>query len=246
MSTGLGGDRIEGRRAVRELLVTRRRRVHEVWIAAGEPSEALDEIAGLAREAGAALRRVDADELRTMARTEAPQGVVANAEALQPDDLDDLLGGERPFLVALDSVTDPRNVGAVLRSAEGAGATGVILPRHRAAAITPATAKAAAGAVEHLRFAQVGGIPSALERARKQQVWVVGLDEGGDTSLFDLELATEPIVIVLGAEGEGLGRLARERCDLVASIPMAGRIESLNVASAATLACYEVARRRAL
>jgi 23S rRNA (guanosine2251-2'-O)-methyltransferase len=148
--------------------------------------------------------------------------------------------------VLVDGVTDPGNLGALLRSAEGAGVSGVILPRHRAAHVTPTVAKAAAGAVEHLPIALAPGLPSVIERLKKAGVWVVGLDDGARASLFDLgDLARGPVALVLGAEGPGLSRLTRERCDLLVSIPMQGALSSLNVSAAAVLACYEVARQRA-
>ncbi|MFM8305409.1 MAG: TrmH family RNA methyltransferase, partial [Actinomycetota bacterium] len=150
------------------------------------------------------------------------------------------------FLLALDGVTDPGNLGAVLRVAGAVGVTGVVVPRHRAALLTPAAVKAAAGAVEHVPVAPVGGIPAALERARRAAVWTVGLAAEGDASVFDLAVADQPLMLVLGAEGAGLARLTRERCDLLAAIPMPGPVDSLNVATAAAIACFEVLRRRSL
>jgi 23S rRNA (guanosine2251-2'-O)-methyltransferase len=172
------------------------------------------------------------------------QGVVAQAAPLRAADLDSLLDAQDAFLVALDGVTDPHNLGAIMRSAETAGATGIVLPRRRSAHITPVVAKAAAGAIEHLPIAIVGGIPAALERASRAGCWAVGLDERGDRSVYDLDLADQRLVLVFGAEGRGLARLTRERCDVLVSIPMYGHVGSLNVAAAATLACHEVARRR--
>jgi len=240
---GVGGEQIEGRRAVREALAAGRRRIREVWMdGALEPSPSLDEILELAARAGVPVRMTP--RLQALARTEAPQGVIARADPLPAAVDDDLLADPAAFLVALDGVTDPRNLGAVLRSAVGAGATGVLLPRRGSVHVTPAVTKAAAGAVEHLPIALVPGIPALLERARRAGVWAIGLDERGDADLFDVDLGAEPVVIVLGAEGRGLSRLARQRCDVMARIPMLGRVDSLNVASAATLACYEVARRR--
>ena len=242
----LGGEQVEGRRAVRELLEAGRRRVRTVEIAdTREPSAVLDELADLATARGVRVRRVDPERLQADARTEAPQGVIARAEPLLPASLDDLLGRSDAFLVALDGVTDPQNLGAVLRTAETAGATGAVLPRHHSALLTPAAVKAAAGAVEHLPIALVSGVPHLLERASRAGVWSVGLDAGGDTSVHDLEIADRPVVVVLGAEGRGLSRLTRKRCDVVAGIPMHGRIASLNVAAAAAVVCFEVARRRA-
>jgi 23S rRNA (guanosine2251-2'-O)-methyltransferase len=146
--------------------------------------------------------------------------------------------------VAVDGVTDPGNLGALLRSAECAGATGVVLPRHRAVHVTPTVTKAAAGAVEHLPFAMVGGLPAALQQLRSQGVWVVGLDADGPRTLWDLPAADGPIALVLGAEGSGLSRLVRQRCDEIVSIPLRGTVASLNVAAAGALACFEVARAR--
>jgi 23S rRNA (guanosine2251-2'-O)-methyltransferase len=146
--------------------------------------------------------------------------------------------------VAVDGVTDPQNLGALLRTAECAGATGVVLPRHRSAHVTPTVTKAAAGAVEHLPWALVAGLASARARLMARGVWRVGLAGAGDASVFDLAVATEPLALVLGAEGRGLARLVKERCDVLAAIPLRGHLGSLNVSAAAAIACFEVARRR--
>jgi 23S rRNA (guanosine2251-2'-O)-methyltransferase len=234
---------------VRELLAAKRRRVREVWISAEvDPAPILDEITDLAAANRVAVRHVPAGRLDGAARSEAPQGVLARAEPLQEADLDSLMaakkGGSAPFLVALDGVTDPQNLGAVLRTAACAGATGAIVPRHRAAHVSPTAAKAAAGAIEYLPIAVVPGLPAALTRASEAGLWTVGLDAGAKTPLYDLQVATEPIVLVLGAEGRGLARLTRERCELVVRIPQVGPISSLNVSAAAALACFEVSRKR--
>lgn len=244
----LGGEQVEGRHAVRELLIAGRRRVRDLWMVedAGD-APILGDILELATEARLRVHRVGAPALAAEARSEAPQGVLAHADPLPEADFEELLasrGQVAPFLVFLDGVTDPQNLGAVLRSAEGAGATGVVLPRHRAAHVTPTVAKAAAGAIEHLSLAVVGGVPAALAQATKAGVWVVGLDSAGDTSLFELPVASEPVALVLGAEGRGLSRLVRQRCDVVASIPLKGALSSLNVAGAGALACFEISRRR--
>jgi 23S rRNA (guanosine2251-2'-O)-methyltransferase len=237
------GQQVEGRQAVRALLTAGTRRVHDVWLST--EGDALDELAALAETAGARVRRVPADQIEHRARTEAPQGVVAFAAPVPSGDLDALFADPQAFLVALDGVTDPGNLGAVMRTAETAGATGVIVPTHRAVGLTPAVAKAAAGALEYLPVAFVSGVPGALDRAKRAGVWCVALDGDGDRSVFDLAVADAPLVLVLGAEGHGVSRLARQRCDVVASIPMHGRIESLNVSAAAAVALTEIARRRA-
>jgi 23S rRNA (guanosine2251-2'-O)-methyltransferase len=240
------GQQVEGRRAVRELLVAGRRKVHELLVSSGaDDAPAVAELEQLARDAGVRVRTVPPDQLERRARTNAPQGVIAFAAPVPTADLDTLLEDPRAFLVALDGVTDPQNLGAVMRTAETAGATGVVLATHRAVGLTPTVAKAAAGAVEHLPVAFVSGIPGALDRAKRAGVWCAGLDADGDQVLFDLSVADAPLVLVLGAEGRGLSRLARARCDVIVSIPMHGHIESLNVSAAAAVACTEIARRRA-
>ncbi len=247
-ATGLGGEQVEGRQAVRELLRARRRRVRDVWMAEGlDASPVLAEITELASEQRVAIRQVGRGRLDGEARTEAPQGVLAHAEPLPEVALDRLAqptGSEKAFLLVLDGVTDPHNLGALLRTAEVAGATGAVLPRHRSAHITPTVAKASAGAIEHLQLALVPGIPAALARLKELGVWTVGLDGDAPTSLFGFPVATEAVALVLGSEGSGLGRLTRERCDLVVSIPGEGSIGSLNVAAAGAVACFEVSRLR--
>ncbi len=233
---------VEGRRAVRELLVAGRRRVRTLWLATG--TDALDELAALADTAGATVRWVAPARIAELARTDSPQGVIAFADPLQFGDINSLLADPGAFLVGLDGVTDPQNLGAVIRTAELAGATGIVVPRHRSARLTPTVAKAAAGALEYLPVVSVAGIPGVLDRAARAGVWTVGLDATGDTSLFDLNVADRALMLVLGAEGRGISRLARERCDVLARIPMYGSLASLNVSAAAALACFEVARRR--
>jgi len=262
----LGGEQIEGRQAVRELLIAQRRRVHEIVIADDiERNPVIAEITDLAGTQRVALRRLPRRDIDEMARSEAPQGVIARAEPLAEVLLDEVLvrtqgdgseelsvggvagsvPGDKLFLVAVDGVTDPGNLGAILRSCEGAGVDAVILPRHRAVHITPSAAKAAAGAIEYLTMCVVPGLPTAIQQLRDANVWVVGLDDAADKPLFGLgDLAREHVCLVLGAEGPGLSRLVRERCDLVVSIPMSGALSSLNVSAAAALATYEVVRAR--
>ncbi len=245
---GLGGEQVEGRRAVRELLAAPAVRARDVWVAEDlDGTPAVEEIVALALRRRVPVRRVSRARLEAEARTEAPQGVLAHARPLEPVGLDELAGGRRgapPFLVVLEGVTDPHNLGAVLRSASCAGATGAVLGRHRSVHVTPAAAKAAAGAIEHLPLAVVPGVPAALEQLGRRGVWTVGLDAGAAQSLFDLDLADQPLALVLGAEGSGLSRLAARRCDVVAAIPLLGPPASLNVSAAAAVACFEVARSR--
>jgi 23S rRNA (guanosine2251-2'-O)-methyltransferase len=241
-SSELGGEQVEGRRAVLELLRAGKRRPRAVSLSSAVTRDEI--VKEIVERAGGILRSVAPERVEQMARTDVHQGVIAMAPALRPADLDEMLTVDRAFLVAVDGITDPRNLGAIMRTAETAGATGLVLPRHRSANITPVVAKAAAGAIEYLPIAVVGGIPAAIERAARAGCWSVGLDERGDRSLFDLDLADQKIVLVLGSEGKGLARLTRDRCDVLVRIPMQGHLASLNVSAAATLACHEIARRR--
>lgn len=246
---GLGGEQVEGRQAVRELLLAQRRKVYEVWIS-GElkDTDAVDDIVAIAAANRVPVEYVARKRLESTARTEAPQGVLAMAAPIQEADLTHFLrrkGSRPPFIVAVDGVTDPGNLGAIVRSCDGAGVDVVVVPRHRAVHVTPTVAKAAAGAVEHVPIAVVSGLPSALQRMRDAGIWVIGLDDAADRSLFEIDdLATDAVCMVLGAEGAGLSRLVRERCDMVVGIPMHGRLSSLNVSAAAALATYEILRHR--
>ena len=207
----------------------------------------LAEIRDLANEARVEIRWLTARRLDERALTDAHQGVMATADEVTPVELEQLLrpsSGRPPFLVALDGVTDPGNLGAVLRTAEVVGATGIVLPRHRAVRLTPAAVKAAAGAVEHLPITLVGGLPAAMTLAAQAGVWTVGLDGEARHSVFDMTVADQPVMVVLGAEGRGLSHLVKQRCDQVVAIPQIGQTESLNVAAAAAVALYEVHRRR--
>ena len=248
-NSGLGGEQVEGRQAVRELLLANRRDAREIWMAQDlDPAPVLEDIRELAAEARVVVKEVGRGKLDAAARTDAPQGVIAFAKPLPEADLDDLIarrtGRPAPFLLCSDGITDPGNLGALLRSAECAGVTGVVLPQHRAVHITPTVAKAAAGAIEHLPMTTVGGMPTAIKTMKDAGIWVVGFDERAEKTLWDLTMDDAPVALVLGAEGPGLSRLVRERCDELVSIPMRGRVASLNVGTAGSLACFEIARAR--
>ena len=239
----LDGEQVEGRRAVRELLVAGRRRAKKIYISNElDPSDIIDEIKQLA---GPLLRMVNADRIAEFARTESHQGVVAFAEPIPNYEMLQLVREHRrPFIVALDGVTDPGNLGAILRTAETAGVTGVLLPRKRSAHLSPTVAKSAAGAIEYIPIALTSGIPGALDRLAKERVWIVGLDGDATQTLDDLEVANEPLVLVFGAEGRGLSPLTKKRCDVLVKIPMYGKVESMNVSAAAAVALHTIARRR--
>lgn len=243
---GLGGEQVEGRQAVRELLLAGKRQVREVLVIDDlARADILDHIEQLAQELGVPYRKVSRRNLSSEATTDSHQGVVARAAPLPEADVVELMADPHAFLLVLDGVTDPGNLGAILRTAECAGVTGVILGRHRAAHVTPTVTKVAAGAVEHVPLAVVGGIPTAIANLTDAGIMTVGLDEAGDRSLFDLPTgASERIALVLGDEGQGLSQLVRKRVDILASIPLAGFLNSLNVAMASAVACFEVVRLR--
>jgi 23S rRNA (guanosine2251-2'-O)-methyltransferase len=247
----LGGDQVEGRQAVLELLTVGRRRVRRVLLAEDQdPSPQLDRIEELAARLRVPVETVPRHRLDAQARTEAPQGVLAVAQPVEPVALEDLCAPSRqgapPFLLVAAGITDPRNLGALLRSAECAGVSGVVLPRHRSARLSPTVAKTAAGAIEHLSFAVVGGIPAALSMLSALGVWSVGLAGESSQSLYDLPLGEGPLALVVGSEEKGLAPLVRRRCDAVVSIPQHGALPSLNVGVAGAVAAFEVARQRSL
>lgn len=245
---GLGGDQVEGRRAVYELLRAGRRRTRRIVIAeAQDASELLDEIEREAQRQRVVVAYVSRARLDREARTEGHQGIYALCDPIGTARLDELcepVGREAAFLLVCDGITDPRNLGAMLRSAECAGVNGVVLPKHRAARLTPAVTKTAAGALEHLRFAAVGGIPAALTELRRAGVRTVGLAPEAKATIYDLAVGDAPVAIVVGGEERGLAPLVRTRCDDVVSIPQHGAIGSLNAGVAASVACFEVARQR--
>lgn len=246
---GLGGKQIEGRQAVRELLMAEKRKIYDIFISADLEGDAgVADIVEIARAQRVMVTYIARVKLDREARSESPQGVLATAAELDEADLGELLrtkNGVKPFLVAVDGVTDPGNLGAIIRNCDGAGVTGVLLPKHRAVHVTPTVAKASAGAIEHVPIALIPGLPATLANMKDHGIWIVGLDDSADRDLFELAaLANEPICLVLGAEGGGLSKLVRERCDTIVSIPMMGRISSLNVSAAAALSTYEIARGR--
>jgi len=230
-------DLVYGRRPVREAL-RGRRQVLEVWASqrAADAEPWLREVPRLQ------LRQER--ELSEAAGTRDHQGVVAWAEPYRYADARELAALDQPLLVCLDQVTDPQNLGAVCRSAEGAGATGVVVPAHGAVAVTPAVAKASAGAVEHVPVAVVPNLAAYLQEIKRGDLWIYGAAADAADSLWTTDLRGG-VVLVLGAEGRGLRPLVRRRCDALVSIPLAGMVDSLNVSVAAALLLFEAKRQRA-
>jgi len=244
---GLGGEQVEGRHAVLELLKARRRSVQRIFVAeAQDPSDILDAIELEAQRQRVPVQLVSMARLDREARTEGHQGVLAFAARLETVPLETLLEQKHPFLLVCDGVTDPRNLGAMLRSADGAGVSGVIVPRHRSARISPTVTKTAAGAIEYLTFSDVGGVPSAIDQLNKSGVLTVGLAGESKDSLYDLDLGSVPVALIVGGEEKGLATLTRKRCAAVVSIPQLGKISSLNAGVAVSIAAFEVARQRRL
>lgn len=240
-------DYLYGRHAVLEALRAHRH-VGEILIARGvHPRGALSELLTLAQEAGVSVREVPRGELDRLTRHH--QGVLARVEPFEYVPVEDMLAaarsrGEPAFLLMLDSVQDPQNLGTLLRTAEAVAAHGVILAERRAAGVTPAVVKASAGAVEHLKIAQVTNLSRTLEELKRANVWVIGLEntpQAQDLRKTDFKL---PLVLVLGSEGTGLSRLVREKCDFLVRLPMWGRVDSLNVAVAGSIVLYEAKRQR--
>jgi 23S rRNA (guanosine2251-2'-O)-methyltransferase len=219
-------------------------RVKEVRVA-DRAGGRLADVMKLARERGVRTRRVPAEALELESRRGVHQGVVADVDETDNYSVEDLVRGSAsvPLIVVLDSIEDPHNVGAILRTSDAAGVDGVIRQRRRAAPLAGAAAKASAGAVAHVRIAEVVNIARALEELKEAGVWTVGLDGNSDTP-YDAVDYTLPTAIVLGGEGSGLRRLVRERCDRLASIPMRGHVASLNVSVAAGVTLFEAVRQR--
>ena len=237
---------IFGIHAVEEALTARGRGFEYVAIASGRGDSRLEKITQLCRAAGIPVRTIPRDQLTRLAKTANHQGVIAVTAEKQYQDVDDLLEnkrGQHHFLVVLDGVEDPHNLGAIVRTAEGAGADGIVIPERRAVGVTSTVVKASAGASEYLPIAKVTNINRAIEDLKARNIWTVGLDERGPQLYDQLDYKMD-CAIVLGAEGHGLHEQVRKKCDFLVSIPMLGKVPSLNVSVAAAIAMYEVARQR--
>lgn len=238
---------LEGRNALTEALRSGRT-IDKVFIAAGETDRALQHLAAQAKEAGAVVVPVDRRKLDAMSTTGAHQGVIALAAAHTYFTIDDILEeaasrGETPLIVICDELTDPHNLGAIMRSAECAGAHGVIIPKRRSVGLTAVVAKASAGAVEYMKVARVTNINSAIAELKEKGVWIFGTAAEGSIPMYRADL-TGPAAIVIGNEGEGMSPLVRKNCDVTVHIPMKGRISSLNASAAASILLYEAVRQR--
>ena len=238
---------IEGRNAVIEALRAGTS-IDKIYLLKGETDRTLGHIASTAREKGIVVVDADKRKLDFMSRTHAHQGVIALASVREYVSVADILNtarekGEAPLIVVCDEISDPHNLGAIIRTAECAGAHGVIIPKRRSAGLTSVVGKTSAGAVSYVPVARVPNIAALLKELQKEGVWVFGTAAEGTTTLYDADLKG-PAAIVIGSEGDGMTRLVREGCDFLVSIPMKGRISSLNASAAAAILLYEAVRQR--
>ena len=238
---------IEGRNAVIEALRAGTA-IDKIYLQKGETDKTLGHIASKARAAGTVVVEADRRKLDAMSRTHAHQGVIALASVREYVSVESILNaarekGEAPLLVVCDEISDPHNLGAIIRTAYCAGAHGVIIPKRRSAGLTSVVAKTSAGAVSHLPVARVANLPSLLKQLKKEGLWIFGAAADGPVSLYEADLKG-PAAIVIGSEGDGMTRLAAENCDFLVSIPMRGKLNSLNASAAAAILLYEAVRQR--
>ena len=238
---------IEGRNAVIEALRSGVA-IDKIYLQKGETDKTLGHIASKARAAGAVVVEADRRKLDAMSRTHAHQGVIALSSVREYVSVDSILKsaedkGEQPLLVICDEISDPHNLGAIIRTAACAGAHGVVIPKRRSAGLTAVVAKTSAGAVSYMPVARVPNIPSLLKDLKKKGLWIFGTAADGSTTLYDADLKG-PAAIVIGSEGDGMTRLAAENCDFLVRIPMRGHLNSLNASAAAAILLYEAVRQR--
>ncbi len=240
-------DIIEGRNAVIEALRAGRT-IDKIFIQKGDTDKTLGHIASKARDAGVVVVDADKRKLDGMSQTHAHQGVIALAALREYCSVADILAiakerDEPPFVVVCDEISDPHNLGAVIRTAEAAGVHGIIIPKRRSAGLTSIVDKTSAGAAEHMAVARVPNLSTAIKELQEAGIWVYGTAAEGGSELWQTDLKG-PIAVVIGSEGDGISRLLRENCDFLVSIPMLGKVSSLNASAAAAVLIYEVLRQR--
>ena len=246
---GIQNEIIEGRNAVIEALRAGRA-IDKLYINKGEVDKTLGHIASKARDQGVVVVECDRRKLDFMSQTHAHQGVIAVCAVREYCSVEDILAiarerGEAPFVIVCDEISDGHNLGAIIRSAECAGAHGVIIPKRRSAGLTAVVDKASAGAAEHMAIARVPNIPAALRELKEQGLWVYGTAADGQSDLWHTDFSG-PLALVIGSEGDGMGRLVAESCDFIVSLPMKGRVSSLNASAAAAITMYEILRQRSI
>ena len=239
--------RLEGRNAVTEALKAGRT-IDKIFVADGDTDKGLQRLAAMAKEAGAVVVPVDRRKLDLMSTTHSHQGIIAQCAAHEYATIEDILEeaasrGQAPLIVICDELSDPHNLGAIIRTAECAGAHGVIIPKRRSVGLTATVAKASAGAMEYMKVAKVANINNAIKELKEQGVWVFGTAAEGSEPMYRADL-TGPAAIVIGNEGDGMSQLVRKNCDMLVHIPMSGRISSLNASNAGSILLYEAVRQR--
>jgi len=240
-------EQIEGINWVSEALKAGRQ-IHRIYVDDSRKDRRVESILAHAHKRGIPVESVGKNQLRSMSASGSPQGVVALASPYHYWPIEDILEftqsrGEQPFLILLDGVEDPQNLGAIIRTAECAGVHGIVLPLHHSVKVTPAVGRASAGAVEHMKIALVTNLVRAIEELKQGGLWIVGADAMANHTYFEVSLAA-PLALVFGGEGRGIRRLVREHCDILVSIPMFGQLNSLNVSTACALVTFEVLRQR--
>ena len=243
----LKNEMIEGRNAVIEALRAGRA-IDKIFLAKGDVDKTLGHIASKARAAGVVVVECDRRKLDFMSATHAHQGVIALCAVREYCTVDDILAlaaerEEKPFVIVCDEISDGHNLGAIIRSAECAGAHGVIIPKRRSAGLTAIVDKASAGAAEHMAIARVPNLPAVIRELKEKGLWVYGTAATGSSDLWHTDF-TGPLALVIGSEGDGMGRLVSESCDFIVSLPMKGQLSSLNASAAAAITMYEILRQR--
>lgn len=246
-NTSEGFDKLEGRNPVLEAIRSDRT-INKILVSKGDKEGSIKQIIALAREKGIVVQETDRSSLDKISTTRAHQGVIAFVAAKDYVEVEDILEiarskGEDPFVVLLDGITDPQNLGSILRTANAVGAHGVVIPKRRAIGLTAAVSKASAGAIEYVPVARVTNMAQTIEYLKEQNIWVVGTDASGEKPFYDMDLKG-PIALVIGSEGEGMGKLVGEKCDFIVNLPMKGEISSLNAAVAGAIVMYEILRQR--
>ena len=247
--SGIQNEIIEGRNAVMEALRAGRA-MDKLYISKGEVDRTLGHIASTARDQGVVVVECDRRKLDFMSQTHAHQGVIALAAVREYCSVEDLFAiaderGEAPFFIVCDEISDGHNLGAIIRSAECAGAHGVIIPKRRSAGLTAVVDKASAGAAEHMAIARVPNLPAVIRELKERGLWIYGTAADGASDLWHTDF-TGPLALVIGSEGDGMGRLVAESCDYIVSLPMKGQLSSLNASAAAAITMYEILRQRSL
>jgi 23S rRNA (guanosine2251-2'-O)-methyltransferase len=242
-----GIDKLEGRNSVLEAIKSNRT-INKMLVSKGDKEGSIKQIIALAREKGIIVQETDRTSIDKISTTHAHQGVIAFVSVKDYVEVEDILEsakakGEAPFIILLDGITDPHNLGSILRTANAVGAHGVVIPKRRAIGLTAAVSKASAGAIEYVPVARVTNLSQTIEYLKEQSLWVVGTDQTGEKSFYDIDMKG-PIALVIGSEGEGMGKLVSEKCDFVVNLPMKGQISSLNAAVAGAIVMYEILKQR--